>query len=91
MDVITGRGAPPGAPWPRTEAEALAVQDALRARIERADRTPAPGAPGALVTGVDVAYDDDRDAVAAAAVTDRGRTEGKEAQAGGACRRGRVP
>ncbi|MDT0380026.1 endonuclease V [Streptomyces sp. DSM 42041] len=69
MDVITGRGTPPGAPWPRTEAEARAVQDALRARVERADRAPAPGAPGALVTGVDVAYDDDRDAVAAAAVT----------------------
>lgn len=65
MNAITG----PDAPWPRTEAEALAVQKALRERVDRSDRAPAPGTPGALVTGVDVAYDDDRDVVVAAAVT----------------------
>jgi deoxyribonuclease V len=55
--------------WPRTEAEALAVQEDLRARVEERDgAAPAPGAPGAVVVGLDVAYDDERDAVAAAAV-----------------------
>lgn len=54
--------------WPRTESEALAVQDALRGRVVLRDEAPAPGAPGSLVAGVDVAYDDERDLVAAAAV-----------------------
>lgn len=54
--------------WPRTEAEALAVQDALRARVDETDHSPEPGAPGSLLAGLDVAYDDDRDVVAAAAV-----------------------
>ncbi|HWM39942.1 MAG TPA: endonuclease V [Streptomyces sp.] len=54
--------------WPRTEAEALAVQDALRARVDETDHSPEPGAPGSLLAGLDVAYDDDRNVVAAAAV-----------------------
>ncbi|MCT2593555.1 endonuclease V [Streptomyces sp. N2-109] len=60
------QGPQPG--WPVTEAEALAVQDQLRARVEYADHSPVPGAPCTLVAGVDVAYDDERDLVAAAAV-----------------------
>ncbi|MDH6126658.1 endonuclease V [Kitasatospora sp. GP82] len=51
--------------WPATEAEARAEQERLRALVE-------PYGPGAaevsLVAGVDVAYDDERDVVAAAAV-----------------------
>ncbi|HET6635722.1 MAG TPA: deoxyribonuclease V [Streptomyces sp.] len=54
--------------WPRSEDEALAVQDALCGRVVVHDEAPAPGAPGSLVAGVDVAYDDERDLVAAAAV-----------------------
>ncbi|MEU6058389.1 endonuclease V [Streptomyces sp. NPDC047097] len=54
------------ADWPRTEAEALAVQNALRDRVVLGEAGPPPGT--GLVTGVDVAYDDDRDLVAAAAV-----------------------
>ncbi len=50
------------------------MQDALRTRVEQADRAPAPGALGSLVTGVDVAYDDARGLVAAAAVTLDGET-----------------
>lgn len=53
------------ADWPTTEAEALAVQQRLRALVEPSG--PAPG-PDALVAGVDVAYDDSRDVVVAAAV-----------------------
>lgn len=56
------------ATWPRTEAEALAVQDALRAQVDERDHGPEPGAPGSPVAGLDVAYDDARDLVAAAAV-----------------------
>lgn len=56
------------ATWPRTEAQALAVQDALRGQVEESDHSPQPGAPDSLVAGVDVAYDDERDTVAAAAV-----------------------
>jgi deoxyribonuclease V len=52
--------------WPATEAEARAVQDELRARVILDEPGPPPG-PG-RVTGVDVAYDDDRDVVVAAAV-----------------------
>jgi deoxyribonuclease V len=59
---------PPVEDWPRSEDEALAVQDALRGEVVLRDEAPAPGAPGSLVAGVDVAYDDERDVVAAAAV-----------------------
>ncbi|MER6537400.1 endonuclease V [Streptomyces sp. 900105755] len=52
--------------WPATEEQALAVQDELRGRVVLDEPGPAPGA--GLVTGVDVAYDDERDLVAAAAV-----------------------
>jgi deoxyribonuclease V len=54
--------------WPRTESEALALQDTLRGRVVVRNDAPAPGTPGTLVAGVDVAYDDERDVVAAAAV-----------------------
>lgn len=54
--------------WPRTEAEALAIQDELRERVEERDAGPLPGTSGSVVVGLDVAYDDERDAVAAAAV-----------------------
>ncbi|MGD9483219.1 endonuclease V [Streptomyces sp. TRM70308] len=53
---------------PPTRAAAVAVQEELRGRVVALDQGPAPGAPGTLVAGVDVAYDDARDAVAAAAV-----------------------
>ncbi|MFD9791003.1 endonuclease V [Streptomyces sp. NPDC059070] len=52
--------------WPVNEAGALAVQDALRGRVVLDEPGPSPGT--GLVTGVDVAYDDERDVVAAAAV-----------------------
>ncbi|WP_369374829.1 endonuclease V [Streptomyces sp. cg36] len=52
--------------WPVDEAGALAVQDALRGRVVLDEPGPPPGT--GLVTGVDVAYDDERDVVAAAAV-----------------------
>ncbi|MEU9644813.1 endonuclease V [Streptomyces sp. NPDC048188] len=52
--------------WPATEEQARAVQDGLRARVVLDEDGPPPGT--GLVTGVDVAYDDARDAVAAAAV-----------------------
>ncbi|MGW0738103.1 endonuclease V [Streptomyces sp. NPDC002851] len=53
--------------WPVTEAEARAVQDALRPRVVLDEPGPAPGT--GTVVGVDVAYDDERadGAVAAAA------------------------
>ncbi|MER8013788.1 endonuclease V [Streptomyces griseoluteus] len=54
------------ADWPATEQEARAVQDALRGRVVRDELGPQPGT--GHVTGVDVAYDDARDLVAAAAV-----------------------
>ncbi|MFJ6124008.1 endonuclease V [Streptomyces griseoviridis] len=50
--------------WPTTEDEARAVQDELRTRVRAGGSGPPPG----VVTGVDVAYDDERDLVAAAAV-----------------------
>ncbi|MFD5320255.1 endonuclease V [Streptomyces sp. NPDC127098] len=53
---------------PATEAEARAVQERLRPRVVLDGSGPAPGAPGTVVVGVDVAYDDARDTVAAAAV-----------------------
>ncbi|MEV5952314.1 endonuclease V [Streptomyces sp. NPDC051987] len=52
--------------WPATEEQALAVQDELRGRVVLDEPGPAPGT--GFVTGVDVAYDDERDLVAAAAV-----------------------
>jgi deoxyribonuclease V len=52
--------------WPATEDEALAVQDELRRRVVLDEPGPPPGT--GHVTGVDVAYDDERDVVAAAAV-----------------------
>ncbi|MCF2537244.1 endonuclease V [Streptomyces sp. FB2] len=52
--------------WPATEEEARAVQDELRRRVVLDEPGPAPGT--GHVTGVDVAYDDERDVVAAAAV-----------------------
>lgn len=55
------------ADWPATEERARAVQDGLRARVVLDEPGPPPGT--GLVTGVDVAYDDARDVVAAAAVT----------------------
>ncbi|MFJ7995995.1 endonuclease V [Streptomyces sp. NPDC096310] len=51
---------------PADEAEARAVQDELRGRVVLGEAGPPPGT--GLVTGVDVAYDDERDIVAAAAV-----------------------
>ncbi|MFD7227828.1 endonuclease V [Streptomyces sp. NPDC059881] len=51
---------------PADEAEARAVQDELRARVVLDEPGPPPGT--GLVTGVDVAYDDERDVVVAAAV-----------------------
>ncbi|MFF5757264.1 endonuclease V [Streptomyces longwoodensis] len=54
------------ADWPTTEDEARAVQDELRARVVLDEPGPPPGT--GHVTGVDVAYDDARDVVAAAAV-----------------------
>lgn len=53
------------ADWPTTEAEALAEQERLRALVEPYGPGPAEGD---LVAGVDVAYDDERDLVVAAAV-----------------------
>jgi deoxyribonuclease V len=46
--------------WPRTESEALAEQDALRARVLPG---PGPASPG-TVAGLDVAYQGDRLAAA---------------------------
>ncbi|WP_030024013.1 endonuclease V [Streptomyces monomycini] len=53
--------------WPTDEAGALATQDRLRARVRSAQSGPEPGFAGTVV-GVDVAYDDAHDLVAAAAV-----------------------
>ncbi|MFE9884127.1 endonuclease V [Streptomyces scopuliridis] len=51
---------------PEDETEARAIQDELRGLVVRDEPGPPPGA--GLVTGVDVAYDDARDVVVAAAV-----------------------
>lgn len=51
---------------PADEAEARAIQDELRHRVVLTETGPPPGR--GLVAGVDVAYDDGRDLVAAAAV-----------------------
>ncbi|MCF3102651.1 endonuclease V [Streptomyces roseoverticillatus] len=58
-------GVPPG--WPTTEAEAAALQDELRGRVVLGEPGPPPGEP-LVAVGVDVAYDDERDVVVAAAV-----------------------
>ncbi|MGW1748832.1 endonuclease V [Streptomyces sp. NPDC002092] len=52
--------------WPVTEEQARAEQDRLRAQVVLDEPGPPPGT--GHVTGVDVAYDDERDLVAAAAV-----------------------
>ncbi|MFD7816740.1 endonuclease V [Streptomyces sp. NPDC059785] len=52
--------------WPVTEEQARAAQDELRERVVLDEPGPPPGT--GHVTGVDVAYDDERDVVAAAAV-----------------------
>ena len=57
---------PAGLPVPATVEEALAVQDALRGEVILDEPGPPPGT--GTVTGVDVAYDDARNVVAAAAV-----------------------
>ncbi|MFG2796046.1 endonuclease V [Streptomyces pseudovenezuelae] len=54
------------ADWPATEEQARAVQDELRPKTVLDEPGPPPGT--GRVTGVDVAYDDERDIVAAAAV-----------------------
>ncbi|WP_434599242.1 endonuclease V [Streptomyces sp. A5-4] len=51
---------------PADEAAARAIQDALRTRVVLDQPGPPPGT--GRVTGVDVAYDDERDVVVAAAV-----------------------
>ncbi|MFH8891053.1 endonuclease V [Streptomyces sp. NPDC017949] len=51
---------------PADEAQARAIQDELRHHVVLTEAGPPPGA--GLVAGVDVAYDDARDLVAAAAV-----------------------
>ena len=62
MATITG--VPEG--WPRDESAARGMQDALRDRVVRDEAGPPPGT--GTVTGIDVAYDDERGVVAAAAV-----------------------
>ncbi|MET8948083.1 endonuclease V [Streptomyces sp. NPDC004542] len=58
--------------WPATEEQARAVQEELRARVVLDESGPLPGS--GHVAGVDVAYDDERDVVAAAAVVLDGAT-----------------
>jgi deoxyribonuclease V len=65
--MTTSEAVQPPRGWPTTEAEAAAVQAELRGRVELGEAGPEPGAPGTVV-GVDVAYDDERDVVVAAAV-----------------------
>ncbi|QES47328.1 endonuclease V [Streptomyces venezuelae] len=57
---------------PADEAEARAIQDELRSRVVFGEAGPPVGQ--GLVAGVDVAYDDERDLVAAAAVVIDGAT-----------------
>lgn len=59
--------------WPTDESQARAVQDRLRPRVRLDEPGPEPGFDGTVV-GVDVAYDDARDVVAAAAVALDART-----------------
>ncbi|MEF9886421.1 endonuclease V [Streptomyces sp. P9-A4] len=58
--------------WPADETSARAVQRELRGRLVREEEGPAVGE--GHVTGLDVAYDDERDLVAAAAVVLDART-----------------
>ncbi|MFE9738947.1 endonuclease V [Streptomyces sp. NPDC006477] len=58
--------------WPADESAAVAVQQELRGRLVRDEEGPAAGE--GHVTGLDVAYDDERDLVAAAAVVLDART-----------------
>ncbi|MEV6332894.1 endonuclease V [Streptomyces sp. NPDC051909] len=58
--------------WPADEDAALAVQQELRGRLVLGEEGPGVGEGN--VTGVDVAYDDERDLVAAAAVVLDGRS-----------------
>ncbi|MER7955245.1 endonuclease V [Streptomyces sp. NPDC096030] len=58
--------------WPTDEPAARAVQGALRSELVLDEPGPAPGT--GHVTGLDVAYDDERDLVAAAAVVLDART-----------------
>ncbi|WP_031070280.1 endonuclease V [Streptomyces sp. NRRL WC-3742] len=53
------------ADWPTTETQALAEQERLRPLVRAHDDGELPGR---LIAGVDVAYDDEHDLVAAAAV-----------------------
>ncbi|WP_371663860.1 endonuclease V [Streptomyces sp. NBC_00280] len=64
MEMTTSVPIP--ADWPTTEEDARAVQDELRLRVVLDEPGPPPGT--GHVTGVDVAYDDERDLVVAAAV-----------------------
>ncbi|GAU65667.1 endonuclease [Streptomyces sp. NBRC 110611] len=59
--------------WPTDETQARAVQDRLRSRVRLDEPGPEPGFDG-IVAGVDVAYDDERNVVAAAAVALDART-----------------
>ncbi|MEU6329077.1 endonuclease V [Streptomyces sp. NPDC047049] len=59
--------------WPADEDQARAVQDRLRPHVRLDEPGPEPGFEGTVV-GVDVAYDDARDVVAAAAVALDART-----------------
>ncbi|MGW3813399.1 endonuclease V [Streptomyces sp. NPDC005046] len=65
--------------WPATEEQARAVQDELRGRVVLDEPGPPPGT--GRVTGVDVAYDDERDVVVAAAVVLDAATLGVVAEA----------
>ncbi|MFE7563971.1 endonuclease V [Kitasatospora sp. NPDC057500] len=59
------------ADWPTTEAQALAEQERLRPLVRAAGAigtTAGPDGDDRLIAGVDVAYDDARDLVVAAAV-----------------------
>lgn len=58
--------------WPADETAARAVQEELRGRLVLDEPGPEPGT--GHVTGLDVAYDDERDLVAAAAVVLDART-----------------
>ncbi|MQY14021.1 Endonuclease V [Streptomyces sp. RB5] len=53
--------------WPETEAGALAVQERIARAADLTDPGPAPGA-ARLIAGVDVAYDEHSDRLAAAVV-----------------------
>ncbi|MGW7577425.1 endonuclease V [Streptomyces sp. NPDC054765] len=59
--------------WPADEDQARAVQDRLRPAVRLDESGPEPGFAGTVV-GVDVAYDDARGVVAAAAVALDART-----------------